>query len=29
MPKPVFGNAKGMFKMRTDSDEPLEDFEQQ
>ena len=27
-PKPVFGSAKGMFKMRADFDEPLEDFEQ-
>jgi len=26
-PKPVFGSAKGMFKMRADFDEPLEYFE--
>ncbi|GAA4369153.1 hypothetical protein GCM10023185_42530 [Hymenobacter saemangeumensis] len=25
-PKPVFGSAKGMFKMRADFDEPLDDF---
>jgi len=25
-PKPIFGNAKGMFKVKSDFDEPLEDF---
>ena len=25
-PKPIFGSAKGMFKMNADFDEPLEDF---
>jgi hypothetical protein len=25
-PKPVFGSAKGMFKLAPDFDEPLEDF---
>jgi len=26
--KPVFGSAKGMFKMSTDFDEPLDDFKE-
>ncbi len=26
IPKPIFGSAKGMFKMNADFDEPLEDF---
>lgn len=26
IPKPKFGSAKGMFKMNSDFDEPLEDF---
>ena len=25
-PKPIFGSAKGMFKMSADFDEPLEEF---
>ena len=25
-PKPIFGSGKGMFKMKPDFDEPLEDF---
>ena len=25
-PKPTFGSAKGMFKVKSDFDEPLEDF---
>jgi hypothetical protein len=25
-PKPVFGSGKGMFEMKPDFDEPLEDF---
>lgn len=26
LPQPVFGSAKGMFKMNADFDEPLDDF---
>lgn len=26
--KPVFGSGKGMFKMKPDFDEPLEDFKE-
>lgn len=25
-PKPIFGSGKGMFQMKPDFDEPLEDF---